>query len=106
MDGIAVGFQSEAGTGLLAGTAGCMIGWVDSRPAWDDTGITAVSLLVVSAVLGFYRPRHWWVVFLALSIPVVAFDYFARPSPGAWPALLFTGIPAVLARLTAPRQRR
>jgi hypothetical protein len=35
----------------LAG-AGCLIAWVDSRPGWDDTGITAAALLGASFLAG------------------------------------------------------
>src|SRR5438128_8681120 len=37
---------------------GLGIGIVDSRPHWDDTGITAMALLAASAVLGILQPRR------------------------------------------------
>ncbi len=48
--------------------AGLFIAWVDSRPNWDDTGITAGMLLVVTALLGFIAPRRAWLWALAAGV--------------------------------------
>jgi hypothetical protein len=47
---------------VVAISLGLAIAWVDSRPGWDDSGITAVSLLAVGAVtaaLSGERPLLW-----------------------------------------------
>jgi hypothetical protein len=56
---------------LLAGAA---IAWFDTRPTWDDTGITAGALLAVSAAgtLGGLRP--WTAAGLAVS-PLLAAEW-------------------------------
>ena len=42
---------ARLGIGLAIALAmGIVIGFVDSRPGWDDTGITVVSLLLASGV--------------------------------------------------------
>jgi hypothetical protein len=58
---------------LAALILGALIAWVDSRPTWDDTGITAAVLLLVSAGFGVLRPRFAWLWALALGawIPLV-----------------------------------
>ena len=45
---------------LAAVAAGSAIAWVDSRPGWDATGITVGTILLVSASLAWWRPRHAW----------------------------------------------
>jgi hypothetical protein len=58
---------------VLALTA-CVIGWgigyIDSRPGWDDTGITAGALLLSGVILGAAMPRWAWLTGLALGVPV------------------------------------
>src|SRR4051812_4687091 len=57
---------------LAALILGALIGWVDSRPNWDDTGITVGVLLLVSAGFGAVHPRFAWLWALALGawIPI------------------------------------
>lgn len=58
----------------LALTVGAAIGYVDSRPTWDDTGITAGSVFLAAAILATPRPRAAWLVGLAVGTPVLAFN--------------------------------
>lgn len=58
----------------LATLDGLAIAWIDSRPGWDDTGVT-VGLLVLSA--GFwslFARRRAWAIALAVGawIPAAA----------------------------------
>jgi len=39
---------------------GLLIAYVDSRPTWDDTGITAGSILLVSGLLAMLADRRPW----------------------------------------------
>jgi hypothetical protein len=75
----------------LAMISGMVLAWVDSRPTWDDTGVTAGAALLVSAALGYVAPRHGWRTALAVGswIPL-----YAIASAGHYAALLalaFTG---------------
>ncbi|MDR3667268.1 MAG: hypothetical protein P4L35_10540 [Ignavibacteriaceae bacterium] len=45
-----------------------IIGFIDSRPHWDDTGITVGMILVSSAFLGFVMPRRAWIWAIALGV--------------------------------------
>ncbi|HUE04619.1 MAG TPA: hypothetical protein VMR62_34020 [Bryobacteraceae bacterium] len=47
---------------------GLAIAWVDSRPHWDDSGITAGSLLLSAGVLGLIGPRRPWLWALAIGM--------------------------------------
>jgi hypothetical protein len=60
---------------ILAAAAvlsGIFIAFVDSRPTWDDTGITAFGLLAVSGLLGILGPkRPWlWALLVGIWIPL------------------------------------
>ena len=57
---------------LLSLGIGALITFVDSRPAWDDTGVTAGLLFIFAAVFGFFWPsRPWiWALNLGLWIPI------------------------------------
>ena len=66
---------------LVALILGALIAWVDSRPTWDDSGITAGVLLLVCAGFGAIRPRFAWLWAFAVGawIPlagiVIAHNY-------------------------------
>lgn len=54
---------------LLCGVAGGIaLAFIDSRPSWDDTGVTAGALLVVAFLLGALEPRRPWAAALAVGI--------------------------------------
>ena len=57
----------------LALLIGAGIGYVDSRPTWDDTGITAMTVFAAAAALSFVRPRLAPLIALAVGgwIPVI-----------------------------------
>jgi hypothetical protein len=71
---VAAGFLSERITRmqtvlLLAGAVmGGLIAYIDSRPTWDDTGITAFALLIAAGLLGLVSPRRPWKWALAVGI--------------------------------------
>jgi hypothetical protein len=53
---------------ILAVACGLLIAWVDSRPTWDDTGVTVGTVLLASALFSALRPRRPW--FWALAVGV------------------------------------
>lgn len=59
---------AEVGVFLLALALGLAIGWMDSRPHWDDTGITAGSLLLSAGLAAFLAERRPWLVGLAVGL--------------------------------------
>ena len=56
----------------VAVVSGTLIAFVDSRPTWDDTGITVFALLVVSGLLGMLGPkRPWlWALLVGIWLPI------------------------------------
>jgi hypothetical protein len=53
---------------FLAVMIGLAIAWVDSRPHWDDSGITAGALLLSAGVLGLIGPRRPWLWALGIGV--------------------------------------
>jgi hypothetical protein len=63
---------------VIAFTLGLFIAWVDSRPTWDDTGITAGSLLIVAGLLGLVAPEHPWLWALAVGVWIPLYAIIAH----------------------------
>jgi hypothetical protein len=79
--GLRDGLLAVASIGL-----GFVVGYLDSRPTWDDTGITVALLLLTSAMAAGSSGRRPWLWALLI---------------GAWVPILEIGGPAGLASLTA-----
>ena len=52
----------------IAVVIGIFICWIDSRPNWDDSGITAGMIFLSTAILGFVSPRYAYVWGLSVGI--------------------------------------
>ena len=52
---------------------GLLIAWMDSRPAWDDAGITAGTLVFITGVLGIIAPEKPWLWALAVGMWIPLF---------------------------------
>ncbi|MCX6543552.1 MAG: hypothetical protein NTV05_03960 [Acidobacteria bacterium] len=53
---------------VLALVSGALITYVDSRPGWDDAGVTAFAILAVCAILGLIGPKRPWLWALAVGL--------------------------------------
>jgi len=53
---------------VCALVSGLLIAYVDSRPTWDDTGITVFALLVTSGIIGLLVQRRPWLYALAIGL--------------------------------------
>jgi hypothetical protein len=53
--------------------AGIAIGWMDSRPGYDDTGVTAVALVFAASVASFTAARRpWlWAITTGIWVPLL-----------------------------------
>jgi hypothetical protein len=67
------------GWALLALGVGLGMAWLDTRPHWDDTGVTAVLLLAASSGFGFARPDLAWATGLAVSVPIPIVELALQP---------------------------
>jgi hypothetical protein len=59
---------ADLATLLMGFGMSALIDWVDSRPHWDDAGITAGILFLSAALLSFLWPRRPWLTGLAVGI--------------------------------------
>lgn len=59
---------------VLGSLMGIAIGYIDSRPGWDDTGVTATVVFLGSALLGAVRPGSAMLAGLGVGIPVLLFN--------------------------------
>jgi hypothetical protein len=85
---------------LLALAIGVLVGWVDSRPTWDDTGITVSILLLMSIGFGAAQPRFAWLMALALGIWVPIFGILLTHNSGSLIALAITFFGAFLGAIS------
>ena len=58
---------------IVALALGAAIMWIDTRPSWDDTGVTAGLIFVATAAMGFLSPTRAWLLALAVASWVPAF---------------------------------
>jgi hypothetical protein len=70
---------------LLVGAVlvGLGIVWVDSRPTWDDTGISASAVFSSAALFGAARPERAWRWALAMGIWIPAYGILLRHNAGS-----------------------
>lgn len=58
---------------LIAAIIGILIAYIDSRPAWDDAGITAGALFLSAALIGLLLRRRPWLcgILIGVWLPAV-----------------------------------
>jgi hypothetical protein len=54
--------------------AGILIGWMDTRPTWDDTGITVTAILAATFIPGILYPSRAWLWALLVGCAVALFN--------------------------------
>ena len=60
---------------FLALAAGLAIGWIDSRPGWNDTGVTAGLIFISSFIIGLLSNKNAWLLALIIGLCVTSFNY-------------------------------
>ena len=60
---------------ILSLAAGLTIGWIDTRPHWDDTGVTVGLIFISSFILGTLTKRNAWVLALIIGLCITSFNY-------------------------------
>jgi hypothetical protein len=76
-----------AGLAVSAVMAGLLIAWVDSRPTWDDTGITAGVVFLAAAFFAALSARRPWFWALAVGAWIPLFGIAIGHNAGALLAL-------------------
>jgi fructose-specific phosphotransferase system IIC component len=73
---------------LLACVLGISIAWVDSRPNWDDAGISAFLVLITSMVAGYSAKQKPWLIALAVGAWIPLYGIVFTQNVGSLLALL------------------
>jgi hypothetical protein len=73
-------WRSQCALLLLAIALGLAIAWVDSRPHWDDAGITAGCLFLSAGLLGLIGPRRPWLWALGIGLWVPLYLFVRSPT--------------------------
>src|SRR4051794_3638136 len=81
---------------LPALAAGWALAYIDSRPTWDDTGLTAAALLACSALLGAVEPRRPWLWALAIGVWLPLVEIAGSHNAGSLIGLVLAFIGAYL----------
>jgi hypothetical protein len=81
-------FRSSLVAPVVGLVLGAGIGYVDSRPTWDDAGITAGALFLCAGVLSMMAPRSGWLVGLAVGLPVLLFNVVLHANYGSAAAVV------------------
>ena len=92
---------------ILAVAAGLVIAWVDSRPTWDDAGITAGMLFLTAALFGALRPSRApvWALAVGAGVPLagIVLHYNFGSLLALAPTLIGAYAGALARRALAPR---
>lgn len=78
----------------LALVLGLLMAFVDSRPTWDDTGVSAFAVLVVTCLFGLLDPSRPWLWALAIGLWFPVLSIYVNSNYGAFLALLVACIGA------------
>jgi hypothetical protein len=70
---------------LLIGAcvAGLAVAYVDSRPTWDDAGVTAGTMFLLATVLGLLGPQRPWLWGLMVGLGVPGYALVRNPAGSA-----------------------
>ena len=74
--------------------AGLFSVYVDSRPTWDDSGILAFGILIVSGLITLLGYRRPWVIALAVGIWIPLYWILTTHNYGSILVLAFTFVGA------------
>jgi hypothetical protein len=79
---------------IIALLAGLFIAWVDTRPTWDDAGLTAAAIFLVTTLLGTAMPSRACVWALIVGGCILLLNLVLRGNYGAGLALVIAFIGA------------
>ena len=71
---------------------GVSIAYIDTRPHWNDTGISVGILLICAFVCGFIAPQKTWLIALSVGIWIPLFNIIKAHNFGSLLAL----VPAIV----------
>lgn len=68
--------------------SGLVIGWIDSRPTWDDTGVIVGAIFIVTAFFGAVTPERPWLWALLVGGSIAMVSIMASANYGALSSLV------------------
>jgi hypothetical protein len=83
---------------LSAAVCGLALGLVDTSPGWDDTGVSACTLLLLSAGFGATSPMPPWLSALAAGLWIPLLNAWTTGSFESAPVLLIALVGAYAGR--------
>ena len=79
---------------VIALLLGMMIAYVDTRPNWDDTGITAGAIFLSAALFSALMPKRAWAWALAIGVWVPLLHIYYTGNYGSLIALIIAFVGA------------
>ena len=73
----------------LAAAVGLLVAYVDSRPTWDDTGVTAAAVALTACILAFASSSRPWLIALAVGVWIPLHAIATAANFGSLLALVF-----------------
>ena len=67
---------------------GIGIAWIDAQPSWDDSGISAFMILLVSMLAAYMAKRKPWLIALAVGVWIPIYGIIFTQNFGSLLALL------------------
>jgi hypothetical protein len=74
---------------VFGAAMGLSIAWMDTQPGWDDSGISAMAVLLLALLLGLVHPRRAWVWGLCAGLWVPLLGIVLHRNLGSLLALVF-----------------
>lgn len=85
----------------LAVVAGLFIAYVDSRPTWDDTGITAGAIVLSAGLLTLLGYRRPWLIALAVGLWLPIYEIYKSHNYSLPSLILFPLVILLIASIGA-----
>ncbi len=81
---------------LIALSLGLLICWIDARPNWDDTGISAGLIFLATGFFGLAIPKRAWIWALSVGIWIPVWNIILHNNYGSILALVIAFIGAYI----------
>lgn len=79
---------------VLATGLGLGVYWIDSRPGWDDTAVTAGLIFAATVILGLAMPKWPWVWAVAVGVWIPLFGVLVSGNGASVLALIIAFVGA------------
>jgi hypothetical protein len=87
--------QRDVLLAVAAAAIGVAIAYVDSRPTWDDTGVTVSLILLTAAIVAGISGRWPWLWALLIGVWVPLFEIRGEAGAASLVALLVATLGAI-----------